>query len=263
MVRMVALDIDGTLLPPGADVLALPDDDVKAAIQALQENNIVVVLATGRMYPGTHYIAQHLGIEQPLICQQGASVHEADGRLRYGHAIEAEIAADLMRYADMHNWPLAWFDHERYLVTADTPQSRFFAAVSQVPVEIHSAPQHSGIRATGIDIISNEADARDVHVFLEARYGARITLLDFNSVTAVHAPQSSKGAAIAAMAANLGIANSEVLAIGDGVNDVSMLAWAGHSATPSHGDRHACEAAKEVLAAPGIAGVAEKLRSLL
>ena len=75
-VRMVALDIDGTLLAPGVSVDELPDEHITAVIEALHKAGIIVVLATGRMYPGAAYVAQHLGIDLPLICQQGASVHE-------------------------------------------------------------------------------------------------------------------------------------------------------------------------------------------
>ena len=61
----------------------------------------------------------------------------------------------------------------------------------------------------------------------------------------------------------LGIESSEVLAIGDGINDVSMLTWAGHSATPSHGDNFAKDSAKETLEIEGVSGVVERLMRLV
>ena len=233
------------------------------AIHNLQEAGILVALATGRMYPGTAHIANHLGIEQPLICQQGASVHDSDGTLRHGCSIERTIALELYEFAVTHGWSLAWFDSVRYLVTAHTPQAEFFAQVSQVDVELNTEPHKSGIQATGIDIISTIEDSKDIHVLLEARYGSRITLLDFPSVTAVHAPDASKGNALDTLSRELGISRQEVLAIGDSVNDVSMLSWAGHSATPAHCDRYARDSAKEVLVGDGVSGIVNKLRSLL
>ena len=263
MIRMVALDIDGTLLAPGVHVDAVPDTAMTEAVHSLHAAGIVVVLATGRMYPGTVHIAEHLGIDQPLICQQGASVHEFDGNLRHGYAIEEEIALELIDFSNEHSWPLAWFDSERYLVTSPTPQAQFFADVSRVAMEIHPKPHTSGIRATGIDIISTREASPDVHVLLEARYAGRITLLDFPSVTAVHAPQASKGNALQMLAEELGIARHEVLAVGDSVNDVSMLSWAGHSAAPAHCDRYARESVGEILAGEGVDGVVTRLRSLV
>jgi Cof subfamily protein (haloacid dehalogenase superfamily) len=263
MIRLVALDIDGTLLAPGVHVDALPEEPITQAVHDLHEAGIVVVLATGRMFPGTACVAEHLGIDQPMICQQGASVHKADGSLRHGYAIEEEIAHELFDYARTHGWPLAWFDSQRYLVTEHCNAAQFFADVSRVEMEIHAEPHRSGVRATGIDIISDRQHAPDIHVLLEARYGGRITLLDFSTVTAVHAPDASKGNALHMLAQELGIAKDEVLAIGDSVNDVSMLSWAGHSAAPEHCDRYARESAGEILSGKGVDGVAARLRSVV
>jgi len=49
-IRLIALDIDGTLIPPGGGHLALPDPDITSAVAALQQAGIVVVLASGRMF---------------------------------------------------------------------------------------------------------------------------------------------------------------------------------------------------------------------
>src|SRR5438132_9235896 len=49
---------------------------------------------------------------------------------------------------------------------------------------------------------------------------------DFGLVDVVH-PQASKGAGVGAAAAELGITNDEVMAIGDNLNDIEMLNWAG------------------------------------
>lgn len=262
-IQLVALDIDGTLLAPGVPHNALPIDAVVEAVAALQAKGIVVMLATGRMYPGTAPIAEHLGIEETIICQQGASIHAPDGELRHAFSIDPNIAAELYEFAMSHGYSLAWFDHERYLVTNTTPASEFFAAVSGVKIEMHPRPHESGVRATGIDIVSDEKVSSDVHRLLEARYGSRVSLLDFTTVTAVHEPRASKGNALAMIAGELDVKQSQVLAIGDGINDVSMLSWAGHSGTPSHGDAFAKDSAKEVLKGEGVSGVVSRLLAVL
>ena len=261
-VRLVALDIDGTLLPPGAPPSALPDDRIRAVVAELKSQGVVIVLASGRMFPGTASVARHLGIDAPLICQQGASVHNDDGSLRHGCAIDENIALELLDYANTQGWPLAWFDSERYLVTKHCEQAQFFAEVSAITMEIHHQPHRSGVRATGIDIISTPARAPQVHEEIQRRYGKRLCLLDFPSVTAVHAVEASKGNALAMLANELGVARDQVLALGDSVNDASMLAWAGHSAAPAHCDRYARASAKELLGGQGVDGVVAKLREL-
>jgi hypothetical protein len=226
------------------------------------ERGVTVLLASGRMFPGTASVARHLGIDQPLICQQGASLHERDGSLRHGHSIDESIAIELLEYASANEWPLAWFDSARYLVTRECEQAQFFADVSKVTVEIDEKPHLSGVRATGIDIISTKETASVVHADIDRRYGDQLSLLDFPSVTAVHAAQASKGNALGVLAEEMGIDRSKVLAIGDSVNDVSMLQWAGHSAAPEHCDRYARAAAQEILPGTGVEGVVAKLQAV-
>lgn len=262
MIRLVALDIDGTLLNPGVHVDDLPGADMTGAVRQLAARGIKAVLASGRMFPGTASVGRHLGLDGPLICQQGASVHNPDGSLHHGYTIDPTVALELLDYARQHAWPAAWFDSARYLVTHPCEQAQFFADVSQIGMEIDEQPELSGVQATGIDIISTAEMASVVHTELQARYGDSLSLLDFPSVTAIHAPEASKANALELIAAEMGVARSDILAIGDSVNDVSMLRWAGHSATPEHCDTHARKAAGEVLPGPGVAGVVARLNSL-
>ncbi len=260
---MVALDIDGTLIAPGVAHTALPDAAMTRVIAELIEAGVVMVLATGRMYPGTARIANHLGITNPLICQQGASTHHLNGEVLHRCSIDQDIAHELAVFAQEEDWPYAWFDAERYLVSAPNPASQHFADVSCIEIEHHDAPQHSGVIASGIDIISTVDHSSEIHRHLEARYGARVELLDFSSVTAVHSADASKGNALAMLAADLGIERSEVMAIGDSANDASMLSWAGHGAAPGHCDRYARAAADEVVGGAGVDGVAALLQEVL
>jgi Cof subfamily protein (haloacid dehalogenase superfamily) len=261
--RLIALDIDGTLIPPGAGHVALPDADITDAVAGLRAAGVVVALASGRMFPGTARIARHFGLDTPLICQQGASVHLPDGSITHRFAIDPGIAHELVQFAQEEGWPYAWFDAVRYLASTPNAASDEYAKVSGITPEYHPAPHASGIAPTGIDVISTPEHATVIHRLLDARYGDAVHLLDFPSVTAAHAPEASKGNALALLAADLGIAQADVLAIGDSVNDVSMLRWAGHGAAPAHADRHARAAADEMLAGDGVTGVAALLRRVL
>ena len=258
-VRLVALDIDGTIIEPGSSLDALPDRRVWDAVNRLHECGIHVMLATGRMYPGTASVARSLDITQPLICQQGATVHELDGSVRHGLTIEPDIALDLYHLASERDWTLAWFDSFRYLITRDCEQARFFAEVSQVEMEVHPEPHLAGMQASGIDLLSEVHSPDEVFEEISRRYPNQLSLLKFPTVTAIQAHGASKGAALERHAQELGFGSDQVLAMGDSVNDVSMLAWAGHSASPAHCDAAARSATKEILDGSGIQGVVDKL----
>ena len=261
-VRLVALDIDGTLLEPGAHHLAAPNKRITAAITDLMQAGVVVVLATGRMFPGTLHIAEHLNISQPLICQQGASIHELDGSLLHQFSIDQEIAREIAQLATDKGLPYAWFDAKRYLVNKPNPASQYFADVSGVVVEHHADPLNSELTATGVDVISSAEQSNDIYQQLHQRFGDKIELLDFVSVTAAHSKHANKGNALALVAKKLGVVQEQVVAIGDSVNDVSMLRWAGLGASPAHCDDHARGAADKVLTGDGVEGVASLLEEL-
>ena len=262
-IKLIALDIDGTLMPPGADYNAVPNPSMTEVIRDLMLAGISVVLATGRMYPGTIPIARHLGINNSLICQQGASTHALDGEVLHRVCLDQDIALELAKFATAGNWPYAWFDAERYLVSRPNPASLHFAELSGVNVEHHPQPELSGVIATGVDIISTHADSTRIYADITKRYGDRATVLDFPSVTAIHAPQASKGKALQQLAAKLGTEQTDVLAIGDSVNDVSMLEWAGHGATPEHCDHYARAAADQILSGKNVDGVVKLLQIVL
>gem|GEM_PF-539174 len=252
--RLVALDIDGTLLAPGVSHDALPDANMTDAVQQLMASGTIVVLASGRMYPGTAMIAEHFGITQPLICQQGASIHHLDGSLHTRREIHPEIAHAIAELAEAEGWPYAWFDAQRYLVSQPSPAADHFARVSGVDVEIHPDPRTSGVVPTGVDVISTPDHSNDLYQRLKQRFGTKIGLLDFVSVTAAHANDANKGLALERLAAEFGVAQQDTVAIGDSVNDVSMLEWAGLGAAPDHCDDHARRAADRILGENSDAG---------
>src|SRR5262245_4085675 len=172
--RLIALDIDGTLIPPGAGHEALPDAEITDAVAALVDAGVVVVLASGRMYPGTARIARHLRLESPLICQQGASVHRLDGSLLHRFAIDGDVAEQLVAYAVERDWPYAWFDAVRYLISRPNDACTEYGRVSGVEPEVRPDAHRAGVIPTGIDIISTAEHANGVHRYLHERYGDRI-----------------------------------------------------------------------------------------
>ncbi len=261
-IRLVALDIDGTLIAPGSGHRAFPDASISDAISRLVAAGVVVVLASGRMYPGTARIARHLRLDSPLICQQGASVHRSDGSQSHQFTIDSRVAAEIVEFAVERGWPFAWFDAVRYLASQPNPATEEFARVSGVVAEYRADAHKAGVVPTGIDVISTQQAASGVHRDLQERYADRIHLLDFASVTVALAPEATKGNALALLAQDFGIEPDEVLAIGDSANDASMLRWAGRGVAMPHSDRYALAAADEILGGTGVSGVAPLLRSL-
>jgi hydroxymethylpyrimidine pyrophosphatase-like HAD family hydrolase len=262
-VKLVALDIDGTLIPPQhyGDGDLYPSPQLADAIASLRERGIVVVLASGRMFPGTARIARHLGIDQPVICQQGCSVHLLDGTMLHEFPIPMPEALDIVGLANTLGHPYEWFNPLRYVVSRDCASAREYGRVSGIEPECADFPERSGFRPTGVGIISSAAEANAIHRELAARHAETLHLLDFPEVTVAVAAEANKGHALSLICADLGIDRSSVIAVGDSVNDASMLVWAGRGFAMAHSDRYALDAADELLE-DGAEALADLLKSV-
>ena len=244
MVKLVALDIDGTLIHGGE---AVPSPALSVAIRTLVGAGIAVVLASGRMFPGTVSIARHLGLATPLICQQGCSVHLVDGTITHEFPLEQELALAVVKHARALDHPYEWFNPLRYLVSREHPDAIEYGRVSGITPEFRLDPELSGVRPTGVGIISSREEANNIHRHLAGIHSDRMHLLDFPSVTVAIASDANKGHALSLVCDDLGIDRHDVVAIGDSVNDAAMLAWAGRGIAMAHSDRYALDAANEVL----------------
>lgn len=246
-IRLVALDIDGTILPPGASHGAMPSARTRLAVRRLADAGIAVVLASGRMFPGTASMARALGLTTPVVCQQGCSVHALDGRTLHQFALDEAIAHELAAYARELDHAYEWFNPLRYLVSRETDEARAYAAISGVEAEYVGFPERAGVTPTGVGIISTVERANAIHRHLVASYGDALHVLDFPAVTVAVAPDANKGHALSLLATTMGVDRHEVLAVGDSVNDATMLAWAGTGLAMAHSDGYALDAADGTL----------------
>jgi len=262
-IKLVALDIDGTIIPPahyGHD--HEPSPRLVAAVRGLTEAGVAVVLASGRMFPGTKRIAKALGLPGPVICQQGCSVHLLDGTMTHEFAIPHSTAMEIIQYARVIDRAYEWFNPLRYLASRESAATIQYGVVSGIQPEYRPDPENAGVVPTGVGIISSVEEANGIHRELVRRHGDEVHVLDFPEVTVVVAPEANKGHALSLLCADLGIERHEVMAVGDSVNDASMLAWAGRGIGMPHSDAYATDAADEVLA-PGEAVLEELLEGLL
>lgn len=223
MIRLVALDVDGTLLNRDGQVTPR----VRRALARLAAHGIPFTLATGRSYRGTRELVRELGIRLPFVVQNGAALIDPSGRLLEQRLLPAEQALQLYhlaRGAGLDPWMVGPVDEgEPLLADAATPPPAF-----PPPGGAASPPRVLKLWAAG-------PPARVVSFARQARryLGQAGRVIVYRGperpvwLAEVLEGQAGKGRAVAAIARQLGIAREEVLAIGDGVNDVDLLRFAG------------------------------------
>lgn len=236
---LAAIDIDDTLVGHDGVISAAN----AAAIARLRAAGTRVVLASGRSHANMLPFHRALGLPPgPIISAQGAVVQDSEtGAVQFEQAIDVADVAEVTRdarargFAVQHYRPSGIYIDTRTRWT-EYDQSRNSEPHRVVP-DLLAAAEHGDVPDDVAKIIwLGDSDAVDATLAeAHARYDGRLTVtrtdppyLEFS------ARNVNKATALARVARDLGVAQSEVLAFGDGNNDAAMLAWAGLGVAMPH-----------------------------
>jgi hypothetical protein len=235
-IRLVALDIDGTLI--GEDQVIRPR--TVAAVEAAMTRGVHISLVTGRMTTSAIVFARRLGLVDPIVAYQGALVREllpADRDPRLGRIVRhTPLAADAAR--DVIDWAKGvglepHVNHlERFVVQADDPRaedySSFLGARATVVPDLRT-----WIRQPVSKILAVARDPIPDVVMDDARRrfaGRAAVTISHPRFLEFLAPGVSKAVGVRHLARRAGVRLANVLAIGDHFNDLEMIAAVGHGA---------------------------------
>ncbi|MGA8042592.1 MAG: Cof-type HAD-IIB family hydrolase [Terracidiphilus sp.] len=244
LVRLVAIDMDGTLLPTFSQEVSRRNAQ---ALKAAQEAGIVIAIATGRRQAYTAPILSGLGLraDTPLLTSNGAVTRTLAGEPVDRSHLEARVARGLCGLLRPFGALVFTFDHEGpgELALEDLEQThgrialwvetnrKSIAVVKPLELALEDGKDPiQGMVAGGMSKMRQAEKALKESAWsgececIRTEYPGRdLSILDL-------LPQGvSKGWALQRLAARLGIDRKETMAIGDNWNDVDMLEWAGQS----------------------------------
>jgi len=227
-VRLLALDLDGTIVSDGIRISPRVRDVLCEALHA----GVLVTLASGRAFYITRLFAHELGIRAPLICYQGALVQDSDGGEVYvHHRVRPDLAHELIDLARQQGWGLCTYVNDQLYAEELGPLLRFYAEYAPIVEEVHTVADLKAILASGptkLAVTVEIEQAAGVSDLLRERFGGRLRIVrPFAYSVEVTDLSATKGQALSFLAHRLGIEQAETMAIGDNDNDVDMLAWAG------------------------------------
>ena len=237
MIRLVAIDLDGTLLDSQGQVPAR-NQQVLAEVQRL---GVEVVLVTGRRFEFARQASADVPGDPVLIVNNGAVIRRRQGNPLFRQLLPAAVARRVLAAArDFRQYAALVFDREsggqvifEHLDWSDPSRQNYLernrpflrvcklleAALTEDPIQVMFAGPLHVLRnlRTLLECFSTEEFTLAV-----TEYPAR----DF-AIVDVLAPGCSKGAALRLWATSRGLASSDVMAIGDNLNDLEMLEFAG------------------------------------
>ena len=255
--RLAALDVDGTLV----DETNALSPAVRDAVLALADAGVAIVVATGRAMPGTMEVVERLGLENGTAVTSNGAIVLGYHPVEVLHSVTFDASEAVRRV--LESIPDALVAVEEvgvgYRVNAPFPEGEVGGRITVEDVDsLVSEP------VTRVVIRAPEHDARE---FAEVVEGLGLTETNYYigyTAWLDLAPQGvSKASGLEMVCARLDVAPAEVLAVGDGYNDVEMLEWAGRGVAMGQAPDHVVAAADAVTGTVADDGLATELARYL
>ena len=249
----MALDLDGTILDLK---LNLDPRDVEALSRIIGAG-VTVVACTGRPFPGALPWVQRLGLDGPIICYQGAEVRMPDGTTILDHGVPHALAMEVIDFARDRGLHVQAYRDDRLMVERDRPEAHEYA--DHAGMEIHvvgDLDAAMGPTTPKLVIVSTAQTLEALLPETRKRWQGKLNVatstpnyLEFTSV------ESDKASALAFLCERLGIRQDQSVAVGDGRNDASMIAWAGLGVAIQGSAPEVIAAADRTIPGPGHGGI--------
>lgn len=234
-IRLIALDIDGTIIDDGLTI----GPRTRAAIRAAMDRDVAVSLVTGRMVSSAMRFARDLDLIGPLVGYQGGLIRampEAGsrrlGRLLMHTPLPAEVAREIVHWSRAQGMDPHVNHLERFILRDDDPRaddySSFMGAQAELVPDLVAAIRHP---VTKVLAVGEPPQPVQVAPLARAHFAGRadVTISHPRFLEFV-APGVSKGRAVRWLSRRLGVPLAATLAVGDQWNDLEMLDEVGHGA---------------------------------
>ncbi|MFT4189686.1 MAG: HAD family hydrolase [Aeromicrobium sp.] len=255
--KLVALDVDGTLVD-GANQMS---PAVRDAVRGLRDAGVEVVIATGRSVPGVLDVADRLGFEHGEAIGSNGSLVFGYRPLEVLRQVTFDASAAVREIAA--RMPEVRIAVEEvgvgYRVNREFPGGELGGAI-----RVQSVEELIAEPVTRVIVRSPEHSNDEFHAMV-AELGLSDTnyYIGYTAWLDIAPVGISKASGLDYLCRERGVRPADVLAIGDGSNDVEMLQWAGLGVAMGQAVPQLIEVADEVTGSVDEDGAAVVLRRYL
>jgi len=222
------MDLDDTLLRDDWTI----SSRVIRAIQEAQAQGVKMTIATGRMSISARPYVEQLGLDVPVITYHGAMIqHVLSGDILFRKVIPSAVAAEIIRYVLERGVYAQVYLKNRVITTELNKWSREYARIASVTFETEDLLSLLSREPEGVEkilLMAEEVELDRLAPLLRQHYGEKVHITKSKPCFLEMTDCSvNKGVALAALAERLGIAQADVMAIGDSFNDLEMIKYAG------------------------------------
>jgi Cof subfamily protein (haloacid dehalogenase superfamily) len=234
------------------------------AVGRIRQAGVEVVACTGRPFPGALPWANKIGLDGPIICYQGAQIRKVDGEMLLDHGIHHDVAMEVIRLARERDLHIQGYSEDQLLVERDRPEAHQYADHAGMAIHVvGDLDKAMGPTTPKLVIVAKsevlESLLPEVRDLWKGRLNAATSMPTYLEFTSI---ESDKAKALAFLCERMGISREQSAAVGDGRNDVSMIAWAGLGVAVEGSEPEVIAAADRTVPGPGHGGI-QQLANLL
>lgn len=233
MIKLVATDIDGTILPPNGEFT----DGVKNCIKSLQDNGIKIVIVTGRMHQGAKKIAERLSLTTPVVSYNGGYIKTPSGEIIYEENLPENYAKAIVEWARKNNVHINLYADDILYSEKDDTEIKRYSEYQGLPYTIKNFDEIPYNRIHKILAI-DYTDADRVTSWVETMSEKFPELYIIKSTPyfcEFSTKRATKACAVDFLREYWGLKKEEVLTIGDQDNDIELLKAGGISVGMGNG----------------------------
>lgn len=264
-IKLIALDMDGTLLNPEGKITPR----TVRALKAARERGTVVTLSSGRMPCALRPFVKELGIDAPLICYNGAlTVSSRTEEPLSSTPLSAELGREIARACEDMDLHIQAYRGEVFVTEAHEQFTQDYVDFlrGMGGVEITGRPLSECLDYETPKMLAIDTPERIAELLpaLKERFEGRVRVATSQPrfIEFVN-PAVGKATALSQLSRLLGIAQSETAAFGDGLNDLDMITWAGTGYVMANGAQAMLDAADEIVPSNAEDGVAQTVEALI
>lgn len=233
MIKMIATDIDGTILPYHGEF----SEKVKKCIKKLCDKGVKVILVTGRMHSSATPLAKQLGLNLPVISYQGGLIKDIEGNTLFQAELPSETAKNIIKWGRENNVHLNLYIDDKLYVENDNEiikyyiQGKFvdYTVCSFDDLEIKNVNKLLAIDIHNADRVTSWVD------ILKSKYPDLYIVKSTPYFCEIGPSNAKKSIGVDFLCKMWGIQREEVLTIGDQNNDIDLVQCGGIGVSMGNG----------------------------
>jgi Cof subfamily protein (haloacid dehalogenase superfamily) len=224
--RLIVMDLDGTLLDPHSRI----SSRTRAALERADAAGVAIAVATGRSYSLLRYFCGDLPLSGPQITFNGAVVVDpVTARPTFLQAVPVALVSPVLDFLHDEAVFACYYTEDAIYVPDHSPLERALAPAGfPQPIAVPDLHALKHLPCLKLVAVAEPERIASLRPRAESVFGDRLYVTQTSSVLLefLH-PEVSKGAALREAMIYLGLDPAEVIAFGDGHNDIDMLEAAG------------------------------------